>query len=73
MRVSFKVGDIVERRYFGGGVGFVRVEEVEGDVRDGRPGFTGAPVDVNGAPFDDGGRTWGYSEQVIRVIQARPT
>jgi hypothetical protein len=67
MQVSYEVGDVVERRYFGGGVGFVRVAGVEDDVKGGRPGFTGVPCDEAGAPIADGS-TWGYSEQVIRVV-----
>jgi hypothetical protein len=57
-----EVGDVLEYRTFGGDLRRLTVEEVEDDIKNGRPGF-GGPVE--GSDFDG----WGYDDQIVRYVR----
>jgi len=67
----YKVGDIIEQRCFTGGARFVRVEDREDDIKNGRPGFGGTQVDKDGNEIKGsfGSGVWGYDIQVARVVK----
>jgi len=62
---GFGVGSVIEYRAFGGDLRTVLVDEVDFDIKNGRPGFAGdLPNDGDGAMTS----VWGYCDQVVRVL-----
>lgn len=59
-----EVGDVIEYEAFGGTHRIVKVTEVEADIKNGKPGFSG--IVSNGA--DIGIPVWGYCYQIVRYI-----
>lgn len=66
---GFGVGAVIEYRTFGGGLRRVRVDDVDLDIKNGRPGFSGEMV---GAEGDELAGVWGYCDQLVRVVERAP-
>jgi len=64
------VGDILEYAAFGGEVRRIRVEAVEDDIKNGRPGFDGRLVRPTRGMYA-GETVWGYDDQITTIIPAR--
>lgn len=64
------VGDILIQIPFGGGERRVLVTEVDAEIKNGKPGFSGTLVDVpvvdDGFPRISG--VWGYDDQIVAII-----
>lgn len=68
-KFGFGPGSIIEYGAFGGEYRTVRVETVDFDIKNGRPGFDGTlPNDGDGP--DEG--VWGYCDQVTYILERDP-
>ena len=67
---GFGIGDVIEYSPFGGGLRRVLVDEVDVDIKNGRPGFSGLELEAGAtsgdAEYSSG--VWGYCSQVVRVV-----
>lgn len=66
---GFGPGSIIEYTAFGGLARRVKVTEVEHDVKNGRPGFSGTLVEPADEFEAEHGGVWGYCSQVTRIVQ----
>lgn len=57
--MNYEIGDLVRYELWGGGTRVGVVTSKEDDIKNGRPGF--------GIRTADGGRFWGYDDQIIGV------
>ena len=60
-QLNYRKGSTIMYHAFGGEVRKVVVESKEDDIKNGRPGFDGQDL--------DGGRWWGYDDQIIKVLK----
>lgn len=64
--MQYNIGSVIVYRSFGGSRRTVKVENMEDDIKNGRPGFDGTLI-VNGEETDEG--VWGYDSQIERVVK----
>lgn len=67
---GFGAGSVIEYTPIGGGSRRVKVETVDSDIKNGRPGFDGIMLGITDEPT--GEFVWGYCYQVTRVITEVP-
>ena len=58
---TYKVGDTIETKNAFGQFEWVVIERRSGDVKDGRPGYTGTN--------DEGRQVWGYDSEILRITK----
>ena len=68
-KLDYREGSIIVYSPFGGGKRRVLVDEKESNIKNGRPGFSGALVGADNKPNADGDGVWGYDDQIIRVVR----
>ncbi len=61
----YSVGDTIEASCWGGGSRIVVIETKDASIKNGRPGWSGSYQDKPDSEFG----TWGYDDQIIRVVQ----
>lgn len=65
---DYNEGSIIAYSPFGGGIRYVKVDEKDSNIKNGRPGFGGAQVDRSTLqPIGNG--VWGYDAQITRVVR----
>ena len=62
---DYRVGSTLTYATFGGGHRTVRVTNLEQEIANGRSGFDGVLLDLDGKETQH--RVWGYTDQIIRV------
>jgi len=65
---DYTEGSVIEYEAFGGVRRRVKVETVEPDVKNGRPGFDGVIVSAPAGDLPAGQSVWGYDDQITEVI-----
>lgn len=62
---DYRVGSILTYATFGGGHRTVKVTNLEAEIANGRSGFDGNLLDLDGKETTHG--VWGYTDQIVRV------
>lgn len=70
MAINYKVGDVVEQHPFGMAEmkRVVGVKKKSANIKNGRPGFEGALIDLKGTTT--GASVWGYDDEIQRILFA---